>query len=406
MGEKNQVVSCASMNYRSRPNGFLMQPSRRLDMLPPYHEPRIIMTAVNELNYFLFPHMTLSEHDFRNLWIFLPRLSVLEIVRKASIPEWARERFSGWPVLRGGELSAQIGSCVEGYRAFAQVHGGPGGMLGFLSRTPDEADEPRYRIQEKLRGSSPPDMDPAQKESVQAAIFLEIARELDEKELEIASSYAHLNAIEQEFHDILGIEDEESDRAETNLTPALAPDTNGLLYMLPRRIQGWFRMLSLKPPESMPVFVGCFPEVIEEAVDMIRTGCERDGKQFSAATYLLGSIPRLDGLGSKQFRTLIEAPGMPDLVSSCRRGLEDFIRSTAGGGNPAELQGKGRLLQSAFEGFCRKCEAPEGDRVSLNVTLVENGSLGCLPGFPAASPGLQAGAWTPVFLCIGAAHTG
>ena len=101
-------------------------------------------------------------------------------------------------------------------------------------------------------------MDPAQKESVQAAIFLEIARELDEKELEIASSYAHLNAIEQEFHDILGIEDEESDRAETNLTPALAPDTNGLLYMLPRRIQSWFRMLSLKPPESMPVFVGFF----------------------------------------------------------------------------------------------------------------------------------------------------
>ena len=116
MGEKNQVFSCASMNYimtllksenrinRSGPNGFLMKPHRRLDMLPPYHEPRIIMTAVNELNYFLFPHMTLSEHDFRNMWIFLPRLSVLEIARQASIPEWARERFSGWPVLRGGEL--------------------------------------------------------------------------------------------------------------------------------------------------------------------------------------------------------------------------------------------------------------------------------------------------------------
>ena len=364
------------------------------------------MTGVNELNYFLFPHMTLSEHDFRNLWVFLPRLSVLEIAKQASIPEWAQERFSGWPVLRGGELLAQIGSCVEGYKAFAQVHGGPGGMLGFLSRSLAETDEPRYRIQEKLRGSCPSDMDPAQKEILQAALFLEIARELDEKELEIASSYADLNAIEQEFHDILGIEDEESDRAETNLTPALAPDTNGLLYMLPRRIQSWFRMLSLQPPESMPVFVGCFPEVIEEAVEMIRTGCERDGKQFSAPTYLLGSIPRLDGLGSKQFRTLIEAPGMPDLVSSCRHGLEDFIKSTAGGENPDELQDKGRLLQSAFEGFCRKCDAPEGERVSLNVTLVGNASPGYVPGFSWASPGLEAGGWTAVFLCIGAAHTG
>ncbi|HIJ76017.1 MAG TPA: hypothetical protein HPP81_04800 [Deltaproteobacteria bacterium] len=358
------------------------------------------MTAANELNYFLFPHTTLSENHFRNLCVFLPRLSVLEIARQASIPEWAQENFSGWPVLRGGELSTQIGSCVEGYRAFAQVHGGPGGMLGFLSRALDETDEPRYRIQEKLRGSCPPDLDPAQKEIVQAAIFLEIARELDEKELEIASSYAHLNAIEQEFRDILGIEDEESDRAETNLTPALAPDTNGLLYMLPRRIQSWFRMLSLQPLESMPIFVSCFPEVVEEAIEMIRTGCERDRKQFSAATHLLGSIPRLDGLGSKQFRTLIEAPGMPDLLSSCRHCLEDFITSAATGENPDEVQGKGRLLQSAFERFCRKCEAPEVDQVSLNVTLVENASLGYVAGFLGASPGLEEAAWPPVFLSI------
>jgi hypothetical protein len=222
------------------------------------------MTAVNELNYFLFPHMTLSEHDFRNLWIFLPRLSVLEIVRQPSIPQWAQERFSGWSALRGEELSTRIGACIEGYRAFAQVHGGPGGMLGFLSRALDETDEPRYRIQEELRGSCPPELDPAQKEIFQAAVFLEIARELDEKELEIASSYTRLNAIEQQFRNILGIEDEESERAETNLTPALAPDTNGLLYMLPRRIRSWFRMLSLNPLERMPIFVGCFPEVIEE----------------------------------------------------------------------------------------------------------------------------------------------
>ncbi|MGO9017124.1 MAG: hypothetical protein ACLQVJ_02125 [Syntrophobacteraceae bacterium] len=360
------------------------------------------MTAVNELNYFLFPHMTLSAHDFRNLWIFLPRLRTLEITRQASIPEWAQERFSGWPALHSEELSTRIDSCIEGYRTFARVHGGPGGILGFLSRALDETEEPRYRIQQELRGSCPPNMDPAQKEILQAALFLEIARELDEKELEIVSSYAHLNAIEQEFRDILGIEDEGSDRAETNLIPALAPDTNGLLYMLPKRIESWFRMLSSQPLESMPVFVSCFPEVIDEALEMIRTGYERNGKEYSAATYLLGSIPRLDGLGSKQFRTLIEAPGMPDLLSSCHHGLEDFIRSTAGGENPAELQGSSRLLQSAFERFCRKCEVPEGDRVSLNVTWAENVSLGDVAGFLGASPGFEAGAWAPVFLSIAA----
>ena len=364
------------------------------------------MTAANELNYFLFPHMTLSEQDFRRLWIFLPRLSVLEIARQVSIPQWAQERFSGWPVLHGEEFSTRIGSCIEGYRTFGQVHGGPGGILGFLSRALDQVDEPRYRIQEKLRGNCPPDTDPAQKEIVQAAVFLEIARELDEKELEIASGYARLNAIEQEFRDILGIEDEESDRVDANLTPALAPDTNGLLYMLPRRIESWFRTFSLQPRESVPIFVACFPEVIEEAIETIRTGCERDGKKFSAATHSLGSIPGLDGLGSKQFRTLIEAPGMSDLLSSCHHGLEDFIMSAARGENPSELQAKGRLLQSAFQRFCRKCEAPECDHVSLKVTVVENVSIGDVPGFLGASPGFEAGAWTPVFLCIAAAPIG
>jgi hypothetical protein len=342
--------------------------------------------------------MTLSANDFRNLWVLLPRLSVLEIARQASIPEWAHEKFSGWPVLREEEMSARIISCIEGYRTFAQVHGGPGGILGFLSRALDEIDEPRYRIQEELRGGPARDMDPAQKEIIQAALFLEIARELDEKELEIESSYAHLNAIEQEFRDILGIEDEESERAQANLTPALGPDTNGLLYMLQRRIESWFRMLSLQPLESMPVFVACFSEVIEEVLEMIRTGCERDGKEFSAATHLLGSIPRLDGLGGKQFGTLIEAPVMSELLSSCHHDLEDFLRSAARGENAAELQGKSRLLQSAFERFCRKCEVPEGDTINLGLTVVENVFLADVSGFPA----FETGVWPPVFLSISA----
>lgn len=364
-----------------------------------------IMTRIETLNYFLFPHMTLSANDFRNLGIFLPRLSVLEITRRASFPEWAKERFSGWPVLRGEELSAKVNSCIEAYRAFAQVHGGPGGILGFLSQRLDELDEPRYRIQEELRGKWPPDVDPAQKETIQAALFLEIARELDEKEREIESSYAHLDAIEREFRDILGIEDDRSESALTSLTPVLAPDTTGLLYMLPRRIETWFRMLSLRPVESMPVFVACFPEAIEETLEMIRTGCEQKKREFSTATHLLGPVPRVDGLGLKQFLTLMEAPGMAELLSSCHRDLEDFIKGAAGGENQVELQGKSRSLQSAFKKLCRKCDVPEGRKMSLGVTLVEHVSLGDVAGFLGASPGFEAGAWPPVFLCIAAGRS-
>ena len=55
-----------------------------------------------------------------------------------------------------------------------------------------------------------------QKKTIQAALFLEIARELDEKELEIESSYVRLNAIEEEFRDIVGIEEVGNQRSQSH----------------------------------------------------------------------------------------------------------------------------------------------------------------------------------------------
>ena len=238
---------------------------------------------------------------------------------------------------------------------------------------------------------------------LQAALFLEIARELDEKELEIQSGYARLNSIEREFRDILGIENDESGRAETNLTPALAPDTNGLLYMLPKRIESWFRLFAIKPVENMPVFVACFPEVIEETLEIIRTWCERDEKEFSAANYLLGSIAGLDGLGAKQFRSLIEAPGMSELLSSYQHDLEKVITSAAGGGKAAELEEKSLLVQSSFDKFCRNAQMPEENTINLRLTVVQNVLLTEVPGLSGLSRGFGAAGWPPVFLSIAAA---
>lgn len=400
------------------------------------------MTKNKTLTYFLLPHMTLSERNFRNLCVFLPRLEVLEIVRQAPIPEWAHERISGRPVLRGGDLHELINSCIEGYRAFAQVHAGSGGMLAFLSQALDEIDETRFRIQEELRGRQSAALHaeamgaaeslpfgggerfPAKKEIVRSALFLEIARDLDEKELEIESGYERLSAMEKQFRNILGIEKDELERAEADLTPPLAPEVNGMLYMLPRRIESWYRMLSLQPIESMPVFVTYFPEVADEALEMVRTGCERNGKRFLASTYPLGPVPRMDYLGGKQFRSLIEAPGMTELLSCCHTALEDFIKCAAMGGNPAELEGKGRLLRGQFEGLCRKCvekgsesgrQEAEGKQeagggggkiatgmLGLSLTVVGNGSLADLPGFSGVTRGPEAEAWPPVFLSVAA----
>ena len=350
------------------------------------------MTDTDSLDYFLFPHMALSSNSLKNLCVFLPGLNILEIIGRASIPEWAKDRVYGYAVLSEGELFSRVRACLEGYRNFAKVHGGPGGILGFLRQALDEIDEPRYRIQEELRGKCPSGKEAEEKEIVQASIFLEMARELDEKDFELEAGYDRVSAIEQEFRDILGIEDEESEMVETNLSSPFAPDENGLLYMLARRIESWFRIFSLRPVVSMPVFVAGLPEVADEALDIVRIGCERSGKGFSTAAYALGPVP-WPGL-------LPDAPGVLEAVSSCRRGLDEFIRSAARGEGPEKLEGRRGALQNAFEELCSKCGAPEDARATLRLTVVEKVFLTAIPGLPALSLCGDAESFPPVFLSL------
>jgi hypothetical protein len=357
-------------------------------------------------NYFLFPHLDLSENDFRNFHIFLPHLNMFEINRPAAIPEWLRERFHGWPVIGEKDLLTQIDSCIKGYHAFAEVHGGSGGILAFLSQARDDTSETRLHIQEELRGKCPSHWNDAFKEIFQAAVFLEIARELDEKELELESSYAQLNALEKEFRGILGITgDEEIDEAEATLSPPLIPDRAGSLFMLPTRIESWFQLFSVQQAAGTPVFVATHPEVISESLEIIRTGCERASKKFSSARISLGSFPKLDQLGPKQFQSLIEAPGTPAILAAYWQDLDQFIMEAARTKNLDELGAKTEPLKHHLDKFCKNCDLTNSDRVSLSLFFPENLSLADILEFSGIADRqtasyLEASNLSAPFLCI------
>jgi hypothetical protein len=357
-------------------------------------------------SYFLFPHLTLSENDFRNFHIFLPHLNVFEINRPVSIPEWLRERFHGWPVIREKNFLAQVDSCLKSYHAFAEVHGGNGGTLAFLSQTRDDTSETRLHIQEELRGKCPSHWDDTHRETFQASVFLEIARELDEKELELESSYAQLNALESEFRGILGIAgNEETDEAQATLSPPLISDRAGLLFMLPTRIESWFQLFSVQPVDGTPVFVASHPEVISETLEIIRTGCARTAKKFSSARISLGSFPKLDQLGRKQFQSLIEAPGTPALFAAYWHDLDNFLTEAARAKNTDELESKSEPLKHHLDKFCRNCDLTDPDRVNLSLFFPENLSLADVLEFSGianrqTASNLQASNLSAVFLCI------
>ena len=337
------------------------------------------MTATKNPDYFLFPHMTLPASLLKNFSVFLPHLNVLEIIGKTSVPEWAHDWLKGRPAIDDSELSARIKAALGGYRDFAEVRGGPGGVLGFLKQALDEIDEPRYKIQEELRGKSDPKgEDAGETRIVQDSLFLEMSRELDEKELEIQDGYDRMDEIEQEFRDILGIEDEDCEEMKTDLLSALVYDENSLLFMLEKRIESWFRIFMQRPLASMPVFVAGYPEVVLEALDLLRTGCERSGQEFSTAVYTLGPLP---------------ASGV---VWSGKDGLDDFLRSAALGEEPEVLEEKRLVLQNGFNKLCNGSDSG----MSLLITVVKNVSVGAIPGLPAMPPSGEAGTWPPIFLSI------
>jgi hypothetical protein len=349
------------------------------------------MDPNDSLNYLLFPHLTLFSNAAANL-MFLPRLSVLEILSRAPVPQWAKNWLFPHPAISDPEMASLIGAGLAAYREFAKIHEGPGGILGFIKQSLGEIEEPRYRIQEQLRGKS--SMSAEKDEILQASLLLEMARELDDKQLEIAAGYDRSNAIEQEFRDILGIEDEDSQLVASNLSSALAADESSLLYMLEKRIRSWLKVMSAGPALNMPVFVCGFPEVVEEILDIIAAGCAKNGKDFTTTSFELGRVPwPAGGAGPLNAGT-----GVPELVQTCRQGLDDFLRSAAQTASPEETEEKRLILQTSFEELCAGCDAPEEALPTVSVSVVKNIPVSAIPGLPPL--GEKTEPWPPIFLCI------
>ncbi|MFP5211912.1 MAG: hypothetical protein ACLGPL_00895, partial [Acidobacteriota bacterium] len=131
--------------------------------------------------HILFPHMVIREGDYRHLGLLLPRLFILEAVRPPILPEWAGERFSPWPAIGDEGLRERIGQILQGYREMAAIHGEGAAMAAMMERWMEDLRESRLSIQSTIRGRKADELDERQKAIVEAALFLEMARDFDEK---------------------------------------------------------------------------------------------------------------------------------------------------------------------------------------------------------------------------------
>ena len=82
-----------------------------------------------------------------------------------------------------------------------------------------------------------------------------------------------------------------ADTIET-LSPPLRAEKGHLSFMLPKRIESWFRLFSNRPPQACPTLVTTTEQVLEELFEPVRAAYDRTGKIFEPARVALRFHPR------------------------------------------------------------------------------------------------------------------
>lgn len=326
--------------------------------------------------YFLFPRLIVAEHELPNLLTLFPHLFFLQVIRPPTLPPWAKERVSGWSVIEAPDLLDAVSQRWKGYQDFARLHG-EDGIMASMARdwTARHSPETRLDIQGSLKGkgSEAREVDTSM-QLLEAGVFMEIARDLEEKELELVTDLAHAENIEGEFQKILGVESmEEIEESMGALSPPLLPDGSAPSFMLFQRTLCWFRLFYSKRPEVLPVFVTLDPEALEEILEAVEKESKRAGVSPEVLQTPLFSIPSLSHVPAEHFLPWmgeIEAGG---LLPACAESLQAVLKAPGDPGPMEKLtESIGELRRHAVALLKKAAMEPANE---LTVTLTVIGKL-------------------------------
>lgn len=275
---------------------------------------------------FLFPHTTLSERDYRSVCVLLPRLFLLQVARPPAPPRWAADRVFAWPAVPEEQERERIIQYLKSYEYYADLYGEQGNLAAMSLHKGGNLGESRLKIESALKGKTHQDPDLEKTLLLEAALFLEMARDLDEREMELEGTFARIGKLEDEFRTILGITgEEEVDEAAETLSPPLAPGKADLSFMLSRRIALWLRLFSFNPPDAQPVLVATCPEVVDEVIDALRGRYEGAGRSLDSESMTLAAIPDLSAAAAEDFESFLSDPSEADVLESCRTAMENAL---------------------------------------------------------------------------------
>ncbi len=256
-------------------------------------------------NTFIFPYTILPESFYRFIALALPAVKILRVMRPAYTPIWNSGEFEEYPVFQDQEMIKKIQEIYRGYQEYAKIHGEKH-LLETLSLAKEDPfwEESKFHLRTMIKyrdQSEPTDETIA---NIEAAIIIELARDLDKKDIELDADLLRIDSLENKFREALGLDDETVSELDEpmKITAESLPRRSYFGYLTKKRISSWLRLF-LNSPTSFAPFLLCITEdIVEEIFDPIRTKIEKEGHDWIMKQFNIISIPNvLDLIEKKEF---------------------------------------------------------------------------------------------------------
>jgi hypothetical protein len=331
------------------------------------------MTSPSALRCILFPHTVMSQTEYRYLSLLVPQVSLLQSLGPPNIPDWGQEHFLAHPGVEDEELRKRVQLYLKGYHDFADRHRG-GDMLAALRHefSADNGETSRFLLQSELRGKPPQAPNPMEWLLLEAAVFLELARDLDLKEIDLETGFQQLEELQEAFRQILGsTEDEEFEAVIDASDSALVPDQNRLSFLLSKRQVSWYRLAAAGRFAPPFVTISISKDVVEELIDPIQSEWESTDGEFSLVRIPLTTLPSIHQLQPQQFVELLGGLKNAGILLRYWDALAEVVNGPHEKARREQLDHEVQVLRDHVDSFLIEKTARTKQQMTLVLTHLE-----------------------------------
>jgi hypothetical protein len=331
------------------------------------------MKSPDALHYVLFPHTVMSEIEYRCLSLLAPQVSMLQILDAPNIPAWGRERFPACAGVEDEGLRERVRLYLKGYQDFADMHRGSGALAALRHEIgATDGEKSRFLLQSELKGKPPQARNPTDWLLAEAAVFLELARDLDVREIDLETGFHRLEELEEDFRRVIGsTEDEEFEAVIGASGTRLVPERNRLSLLLSKRIVSWYRLVAACRSIPPAATISLCEDVVEELIDPVQSKWESAGRGFNPVRIPLATLRGMQELQPREFVELLAELTGEGILLRYWDGLAEVVNDPHAQPRREQLADKAQVLSEHVDAFLLKNKVHSARQTVLVLTYLD-----------------------------------